>query len=200
MTILIIISLVLGSIGSGLGIYLTIVKIKDQYQKPELEIKGIDEKIFNAAESDDKPEKLIKVSRILIENKKKKKAKDCVGVLFIEKRPETEKDILEKKVPLHWADTNPSSLVCSTKPITVTNVLPRPLDVVFTKDKGKYKGAWIASHFALKNPKIGNNQFRLVPGEYKVTIKVDCSNGKGDEKKYMIISPEKWDDLEIKEI
>ncbi len=194
-------SLVLGIIGSFLGIILSCIKIRDFYKKPKLKIKKIEKSIVSSSNLKDDPSELYNIIRLVVENIKKEAALKCVGILTIDKKPEKDISNLKEEIPLHWPDTEPKHFVCSTEPITIYKVLPRPLNIVFTYNKQEAEGAWIATHFSIKTKNESIlSQFYMPPGKYEATIKVECNNGKGDEKRYRITSPKKWDNLHIEEI
>lgn len=127
-------------------------------------------------------------------NNGKTTAKRCVAVLEILNNPKRA-EILDKHLTLHWADVDYSIRTNDPQPIDIGKE-PRRLDVVFTDKDINAKGCWVAIPMALTLPQNTGQAF-LPKGEYTVEISVNCENGKGDKKKFKIISPDKWTDLEI---
>ncbi len=58
------------------------------------------------------------------------------------------------------------------------------------------KGCWTATNIALAKPLVTVPGY-MPPGRYVVSIRVGCNNGQGDEKCFEIISPLKWQDLQM---
>ena len=68
-----------------------------------------------------------------------------------------------------------------------------------------YDTGWIRKFANLhvenrKKPIPEPNQAYLPPGEYEVEIIITCENGKGDKRRYKILSPQRWDELNMIEI
>jgi hypothetical protein len=59
------------------------------------------------------------------------------------------------------------------------------------------QGCWLAQPLALYNPQPDLESF-LLPGKYKLELKVGCANGPTIVAKYVIRSPMSWEDLDIK--
>jgi len=136
---------------------------------------------------------------LLIRNKKKKTAIRCVAKLRIISSPKNV-NILEREFNLHWADVPYSLRTSGAEPIDI-GMEGRRLDVVFTHAKQepeKIPGCWVATPLALSLPT--QNQFYLPPGDYQVELSIECENGRGQRKRYLIRSPEKWDMLSMEEI
>jgi hypothetical protein len=59
-------------------------------------------------------------------------------------------------------------------------------------------GCWVAIGYALQG-NIGANQFYLPPGNYEVEIDIKCENklSLGDKKRFEIVSPSTWNQLNI---
>lgn len=198
-------------IGAGSGLILFIDRIRAYFSKPKLKILPLKKErdLIKMKFKEKKEGKKVRENnffRLLIKNKRKKKAKHCIGVLKIsDKKIDKQYDRFFKKqyIPeeyyLHWSDTSYKDLTTRPEPIDIFKIAPAFLDIIFTSRNKNIKGSWIAVHFALNNPNIPFNQFYLPPGEYDITVKVDCLNGRGDKKKYRITSPEQWNELKIEE-
>ena len=94
---------------------------------------------------------------------------------------------------IHWADVPYSGRTTGAEPVDIGSEIRR-LDVVFT-DENSPGGAWLSIPMALSMPKI-THQAYLPPGEYQIEITVSCENGRGDSKKFRVISPQAWTDLD----
>lgn len=134
-----------------------------------------------------------KFANLHVKNNGKTTAKRCVAILnFIEKPADIK--YLEREYALHWADVDYSLKSTGAEPVDIGSE-PRRLDVAFTPEDSK-KGSWVAIPIALTAPK-GALQAFLPPGEYLIEIKVSCENGGGDSKRFKIVSPNKWDELDF---
>jgi hypothetical protein len=129
-----------------------------------------------------------------IKNKRRNTAKRCVGILTIMKRPQKATNI-QDNYTLHWADIPYNLKTAGAEPINIGPETAR-LDVAFTQKGQEIKGCWIAMQLALSGSLV-KNQAYLLPGEYRVKIEVKCENGKSDRKYFKIISPERWDLLNV---
>jgi len=101
---------------------------------------------------------------------------------------------LTGKYPVHWADTPYSGRTTGGHPVDIGSS-PQRLDVVFS-DKDNPYGTWLAVPFALLSPDKAN-QFFLPPGDYTINVEVSCSNGGNDSKRFRLISPRNWTDLDV---
>ena len=195
----------LGAISGLISIvFIIIEKLHRYYKRPRLEILSLDEKRDLITTKFTNGE-ILQFFRIKIRNKKKEKAKYCIGVLKLI-NPDLpsgfDKIYRPKEYYLHWADISYSNKVCSPSGIEIFKIAPRFLDVIFTEEMGE-PGCWIAVPFALKNyrnPHVRYNQFFIPQGEYRISIEVDCLNGVGDKKEYRIISPGSNKNLKVSEI
>ena len=134
-----------------------------------------------------------KAATLNIKNKRNVTAKRCVAILKILKKP-VEAEHLEEEYSLHWAGTDyNSALSTGADPVDI-GAESRRLDVVITQNGQNIDGSWIAVPLALSGS-LEKNQAYLPPGEYGVSIKVACENGKGATGKFKIISPTDWEDL-----
>ena len=133
-----------------------------------------------------------------IENDKKQIAKNSTATLRIVSST-TNVPHLERQYNLHWADVDYSPRTIEPQPVDIPKG-QRRLDVVFTQKGQKFPGCWISIPFVLYQSDPNKNQAYLPMGTYVVEVKANCENGKGDERKYMISSPMKWDELKINEI
>lgn len=106
---------------------------------------------------------------------------------------------LEREYALHWADIPYTLRTTGAEPVDIGQE-PRRLDVAFTHKGQRLNGCWITMPIALSGA-LQQNQAYLPPGEYEIEIKVSCEQDKkGDTKRYKIISPKNWIDLDMDEI
>lgn len=139
-----------------------------------------------------------KVATLHIKNEKDQRAKDCVAILKILSRPPNVTH-LETQYYLHWADVNYSIRTNAPQPVDILKG-QRRLDVVFSQKDQQIPGCWIAIPVALSQAQPKQNQAYLPPGEYQVEVIISCEYGKGDKRKYKIISPEDWQSLNMNQI
>ncbi len=127
---------------------------------------------------------------------KKDVARYCLAYATILKHP-PEVTILQKKLPLHWADTPYSPVSTEMEPVDIRTEARR-LDIAFTVSH--HNGlSWLAMPLALAA--VGKvPQATLPPGEYTLEITVSCENGQGDTKVIKLISPTDWEGLQAEPI
>jgi hypothetical protein len=131
-----------------------------------------------------------------VKNEGRDIAQKCEAIVTALEYPKTLTTLIGKSA-VHWADTPYSGQTTGSYPIDIISSIQR-LDVVFT-DKELPVGSWFAVPFALLKPQLAK-QFYLPEGEYIIDISVSCVNGRGDHKKFKIISPKNWIDLDIIEV
>lgn len=130
-------------------------------------------------------------------NTGKDTAKRCEAVVTVLDCTNNMNHLRREKYAIHWADTPYSGRTTGGYPVDIGSA-PQRLDIVFA-DKNSPEGAWLAIPFALLQPDMTKQVF-LPPGAYNIEMKVFCSNGSGDSKKFKVISPQTWTDLDAVEI
>ncbi len=135
-----------------------------------------------------------KFFNLRVRNTGKETAKRCVAILIMVEKPKNATNI-EPSYTLHWAGVPYSLQTTGAEPVELGSE-HRRLDVAFTDRDITANGCWVAIPMALTIPQKTGQAF-LPKGEYIVEISVNCENGKGDKKKFKIISPKKWDKLNV---
>lgn len=135
-----------------------------------------------------------KVGVLYVRNSKSRSAKHCLATLQITQSP-PDANHLEDVYTLHWADVDYSLRTSGAQPVDILD--QRRLDVVFSHRGQKVPGAWIAIPYALSQADPWRNQAYLPPGEYEIEIEVKCENGKSDEKRLRLVSPDTWDEIQM---
>ena len=122
-------------------------------------------------------------------NKTSHLAEGCEANLIIKEVPQGSR-VLQKTFHLHWADTPYDNRSSSMLPVDIAT--QHRLDVVFALPG--QPSISVASAQALA---IGStvSQFILIPGRYKVQLKVICKNGRGDSKDFILTSPTNLEDF-----
>jgi len=173
--------------------------VKDLFklcQKPRLKIifkKDVDLRTFYFEDT----KWTRKFANLHTKNKGRDTAKRCVAILRVLKKPYNATNI-EDEYALHWAGVDYTAQTTGAEPVDI-GPEPRRLDIVFTHEGQSVSGCWIAIPLALSGS-LRENQAYLVPGEYEVDIEVKCENGKGDKVRFKIVSPSKWEDLDINKL
>jgi hypothetical protein len=185
-------------IGSSGGIISLCIIIYKYLKRPKLKINKFNrDRDLIIMKDEDRSDMRRNIFRLKIQNEKKQKAENCIGILeVINKNNER---YYEDHYCLHWADLKPTQTFSSPEPISIFEVAPRFIDIIFTEQFTEYEGAWIATPPALRHSDI-DDQFYLPPGEYEIRVKVDCVNGKRDEKEYKILVSKNWKEVQVKEI
>ncbi len=123
-------------------------------------------------------------------------ARHCLAKARIIEHP-PEVTILQKELPLHWADTPYSTISTEMEPVEI-GTEPRRLDIAFTVSNHNSL-AWVAMPLALATPgKVP--QATLPPGEYTLDIIISCENGKGDTRRIKLVSPHDWEELQAEPV
>ncbi|MHA1395916.1 MAG: hypothetical protein ACTSRZ_20625 [Promethearchaeota archaeon] len=183
-------------VGGFTGLALTIKEIVHYLKRPKLKIKKLDPNIDLRKVQYEEEKDIRKFICLHIENNKKELARCSTAKMEVLSSSENFRT-LERLYYLHWADSPIGKKTTISEPVDIYKG-ERRLDVAFTCKNQKFPGCWIAVPISLKYQ--DQNQAYLPPGEYEVEIEVNCTNGRGEKKRYKIISPEKWDDLDIVEI
>lgn len=182
--------------GGLAGIYSFLKHIKNDISRPILEMKfnpDNDIKFWSVGPPFIMGIERMKVANIRVRNKRKKPAIGCEA--FVKIWDQCGHFIAEP--PLHWADTSYSPLSTSMEPVTISKI-PRRLYVAFTQEIQAIKeGCSIASAQALASG-VQNDQFYLPKGEYKIRICVSYNSGKITKKNFVLISPDSWENLNMK--
>ncbi|RKY67634.1 MAG: hypothetical protein DRQ24_12590 [Candidatus Latescibacterota bacterium] len=185
----------IGSVSGLISVIWLILKdVNRWYKQPRLKIefdKSLDIKEYSFADRGWHR----KFFNLRIFNKGRSTANRCVATLNIINKPREVK-ILEKNFILHWSDVDYSGRTNEPQPVDIGKEEHRRLDVVFTDRDINTSGSWIAIPMALSTPQKTGQAF-LPKGEYIVEISINCENGRGDKKKFKIVSPEKWNDLKV---
>jgi len=127
-----------------------------------------------------------------VKNKRKLTAKRCEAVAKVIKGSSNIGHLLNP-CPLHWSRKPYSTLSTGADPIEIGATAER-LDVAFTVPT--ISGAsWLALSLALSYPGQ-TGQAMLPQGEYVIEVQVSCENGRGASKKFKLISPQNWQDLD----
>jgi len=189
--------LILGAIGTASGLLASLrwltKDIGSLKQRPKLEIcRTPDVKNWSFLNT----REIRRFVTLEVRNKKSQTARRCVAVAEIIKHPNNVHH-LAKRYALHWADVPYSTLSTGGEPVDI-GAEPRRLDVAFTVPN--HNGAsWIAMPLALSLP--GQIPQATFPsGEYVLKVHVSCENGSGDAKSFKLISPDNWQDLDMKEV
>jgi len=127
---------------------------------------------------------------------KKGIARHCLAQVTILDHP-PEVTILQRELPLHWADTPYGAMNTETEPVDIRTEAKR-LDIAFSSSN--HTGmSWLATPLALASPnKVP--QATIPPGEYTLEITVSCENGRGDTKIIKLISLPDWQELRAEPI
>jgi len=139
-----------------------------------------------------------KVATVHVRNAGRATAQRCVAVLKPISVPPGV-TLEERDFVLHWADTDYTAHTNVAEPVDIGSERRR-LDMVFSIDKKEQFsllpvfGAWVAIPLALSNPTAASQAY-LPPGEYRFRLTVECENGKGASKDFLICSPTSWTDL-----
>ena len=139
-----------------------------------------------------------KSANLYIENGKTKTAINSLAILKVTSHPSNVVH-LERQYHLHWADVDYSMRTIEPQLVNIGRG-QRRLDVVFSQKDQQIPGCWIAIPLALSQVHLRQNQAYLPPGEYEVEVAIICENGRGDKRKYKIVSPEEWLNLSIMEM
>ena len=144
-----------------------------------------------------------KVATVHVRNKRRMLASRCVAVLSTVSVPRGV-TLADKEFVLHWADTDYTAHSNVAEPVEI-GLERRRLDVAFTvRFSGQnppIRGAWIAiplAKLALSEPALASQAYLPPVGEYRFRLKVECQNGKGDSREFLITSPETWTALSMR--
>lgn len=98
------------------------------------------------------------------------------------------------RVPLHWADQEPSFNSTGVVPVDIAPSWHHRLDVAFTRSSTQDRPcAWLASHVALRHQWYGDSV--LTPGEWCVRIRVTFEDGNEAATDLRIVVSDRWDYL-----
>lgn len=143
-------------------------------------------------------DRIQRVATVHVRNKRKTPALRCVAVLRVISAPPGV--VIEKEFVLHWADTDYTGHSNFAEPIEI-GLERRRLDVAFTiRHEGQspeIRGAWVAIPLALSDPARASQAY-LHEGEYRFKLSVECANGKGASKDFLVKSPGAWTDLSMR--
>ena len=141
-----------------------------------------------------------KVATVHVRNNRRATAERCVAVLKLISAPPGV-TVEEKEFVLHWADTDYKAHTNIAEPVDI-GIERRRLDMVFTvsvEGRPPTVGAWVAIPLALSAPFLANQAY-LPPGEYRFRLAVECANGKGASKEFLISSPPFWSGLSARSV
>jgi len=184
-------------IGASAGLLgLLYVILKDsvrQVQKPKLKINYRPDKTVNIW-TEENQAWMRNVATLDVSVAGKDTAYRCIAKMDIHSSPEFYKSS-EPYYTLHWAEVDYRKGSTKNLPDEL-GPEGRRLDVVFTDSQQNIPGCWISIPLALRGS-LDNNQAYLPPGKYVVEISIASQNGKGDTKRYKILSPMKWQYLQM---
>ena len=185
-----------GLAGLASFIWLFLKDINRFYRKPKLKITFQKDKDLRNYSFEDVPWTR-RFANLHIKNKGKDTAKRCVAILKVITHPDNATN-LEDEYAIHWAGVDYSLQTTGAEPVEI-GPEPRRLDIAFTQQGQNLNGCWIAMPIALSGS-LRRNQAYLPSGEYQIEIDVKCENGKGDKKKFKLISPNNWNELDFSKI
>ena len=184
----------IGASAGLLSLFYTIIKdsIK-QIRKPKLKMNYKTDKAVKVW-TEEKKKWVRNAATIDVTVLGKETAYRCIAKMEIQSSPKHFHSS-EPDYTLHWAEVSYSK--GSTKNLP-DDLGPegRRLDVVFTDEQQNIPGCWISIPLALRGS-LDKNQAYLPPGVYEVKISIISQNGKGDTERYKILSPKKWQYLQM---
>lgn len=139
-----------------------------------------------------------KVATVHVRNSRRTLALRCVAILRPLSMP-AGVALEEREFTLHWADTDYTAHSNISEPVDI-GLERRRLDVTFAilvEGQAPQPGAWIAIPLALTIPAKATQAY-LPPGEYRFRLMVECANGKGASKEFLISSPTVWTALSMR--